>query len=129
MSSQPRRDPALVYDLYQQGKRNLAAGNARGAVEVLELAIEHEPAQASLRETLGRAYFAARRPGEARSEFQRAAELDPTDAYAHFGIGRCYEREGRDAEAAKHFRLACALADRADYRSALARVERRLTGG
>ena len=125
-SQHPDRDAGLVYDLYQQGKRSLAAGNARGAVEVLELAIEHEPAQASLRETLGRAYFAARKPRRALGEFQRAAELDPTDAYAHFGIGRCYEREGRDADAAKHFKLACALADRVDYRRALDRVQRRL---
>jgi Flp pilus assembly protein TadD len=121
-----RADPGLVYGLYEQGKRSLADGNPRGAVEVLELAIEHEPAQASLREALGRAYFATQRPQLARREFQRAAELEPTDHYAHFGIGRCYEREGQLPDAAKHFKVACALADRAEYAQALARVQERL---
>jgi Flp pilus assembly protein TadD len=126
MEREQRADRGLVYGLYQQGKHNLAHGNARGAAEVLELAVEHEPAKASLREALGRAYFASSRPRLARGEFQRAVDLDPSDDYAHFGIGRCYEREGALAEAAKHFRLACALSDRPDYRQALARVEGRL---
>ena len=120
-------DPGLVYTLYEQGKRSLADGNPGRAAEVLELAIEHEPAQASLREALGRAYYATRRVRLARREFQRAVELDPTDDYAHFGIGRCYEQEGRLSDAAKHFKLACAFAERDEYQRALDRVQRRLS--
>lgn len=119
-------DPALVYHLYQQGRSQLERGNPKSAAEVLELAVEHEPQKASLHETLGRAYFATARVRKARDEFQRAVDLDPSDAYAHFGIGRCFEREGRPEDAAKHYKLACALADRADYRTALTRVQSRL---
>lgn len=119
-------DRGLVYALYRQGCSRLDDGNPAGAVEVLELAVEREPEQASLREALGRAYFAAARPRLARGEFERALEFDPTDDYAHFGVGRCFEREGRLPDAAKHFKLACALADRSHYRRALARVQQRL---
>lgn len=121
-----QHDGTLTYALYQQGRHHLREGNARGAAEVLELAVEREPAKASLREALGRAYFASARPGLARGEFQRALELDPTDHYAHFGVGRCFEREGRLPDAAKYFKLACALSDEATYRQALARVQQRL---
>jgi Flp pilus assembly protein TadD len=111
-----------VYSLYQQASQRLANGNPGGAAEVLELAIEHEPAKASLHEALGRAYFASSRVAKARDEFTTTLEIDPTNAYAHFGVGRCFEREGRLADAAKHYKIACALADNADYRTALSRV-------
>ena len=118
--------PDLVYALYRQATERLDAGAPRAAAEILELAVEHEPEQASLHEALGRAYFASARPGLARRQFERAAELDPSDAYAHFGIGRCFEREGHLARAVPHLKLACALADRAVYRQALQRVQARL---
>lgn len=120
-------DRGLTYALYRQGRDRLEGGDPRGAAEVLELAVEREPAQASLHEALGRAYFASARPGLARRAFQRALELDPTDAYAHFGVGRCFEREGRLPDAAKHLKLACALADDDSYRAALARVQARMS--
>ena len=118
----------LVYSLYEQGRSRLEGGNPTGAAEVLELAVEHEPTKASLHEALGRAYFASSRVEQARTEFELAAELNPSDDYAHFGIGRCYERQGKLPEAAKHYKLACAMSDRADYRSALDRVQQRLSG-
>ncbi len=117
---------ALVYGLYQQARGRLDAGDARGAAEILELAVEHEPAKASLHETLGRAYFASSRVEQSRAAFQRALDIDPSDAYAHFGVGRCYERQSRLADAAKHYKLACAMADRDDYATALSRVLARL---
>jgi Flp pilus assembly protein TadD len=122
-------EPGFVYDLYQQGRRHLDRGNPGGAAEVLELAVEHEPEKASLHELLGRAYFGTARIRKARAQFVRALELDPTDAYAHFGVGRCFEREGNLPEAHKYYKLACALDGRADYRSALERVRRRLDNG
>lgn len=120
-------DPELVYRLYQQGCERLAEGNARSAAEVLELAVEREPGKkASLHETLGRAYYAARRIEQARAEFEQALELDPSDDYAHFGVGWCLERQGRLPDAAKHYKLACAMSDRDDYHMALWRVRERL---
>ena len=116
----------VVYEWYQEGCRRLAGGNPRGAVEILELAVEREPGKASLREALARSYFAASRVRRARDEFAEALALDPTDDYAHFGVGRCHERLGELRDAAKYFRLACAMAPKRDYQDALARVETRL---
>jgi tetratricopeptide (TPR) repeat protein len=116
----------LVYALYQQGRVRLHEGNAHGAVEILELAVEREPGKASLHETLGRAYFATSRLDRARASFEQALDIDPSDDYAHFGVGRCYERQGQWPAAAKHYKLACALGDREDYQSALDRVLARI---
>ena len=120
-------DPRVnVYELYEQGRRRLDDGQPQAAAEVLELAVEHAPHSALLRETLGRAYFATARVQKARTQFEHALALDPTDAYAHFGVGRCHEREGSLPDAAKHYKLACALNDRRAYASALERVQGRL---
>ena len=121
-----RTGAGAVYEWYQEGCRRLREGNARGAAEILELAVEREPEKASLREILARAYFATSRVRLARDEFSQALALDPTDDYAHFGVGRCHERLGDLRAAAKYFRLACAMAPKPDYEDALQRVETRL---
>jgi tetratricopeptide (TPR) repeat protein len=120
-----------VYALYQQGRSRLADGNPHGAAAALEEALaqhaaDHQPGKASLYEELGRAYFALSQIQRARAEFERALALDPSSDFAHFSIGRCYERQGRLGDAAKHYKLANALADRALYQAALARVLARL---
>lgn len=125
MDGRAADDPG-IYELYQQGRSRLERGNPGAAAEVLELAIEHEPSNASLQETLGRAYFATARLRKAREAFENALGIDPTDHYAHFGVGRCHEREGALRAAAKHYKLAAALADRVDYATALQRVQGRL---
>ena len=122
-------DDDLVWSLYEQGQARLKDGQPSAAAEVLELAVEHEPEKASLREALGRAYFAAARLEPARREFERALDLNPSDDYAHFGLGRCLERQGKLPDAAKHYKLAVAMRDRVDYRTALGRVLARLGGG
>lgn len=116
----------LVWSLYEQGRARLEDGKPAAAAEVLELAVEREPHKASLREALGRAYYAAARVEPARAQFQSALDLDPSDDYAHFGLGCCLERQGRLPDAAKHFKLAVALSDRLEYRDALGRVMARL---
>ncbi|MGH3665941.1 MAG: tetratricopeptide repeat protein [Egibacteraceae bacterium] len=115
-----------IYALYEQGRQRLDRGNYIAAAEVLELAVEQEPAKASLHEALGQAYFKSARVDQARGEFECALEIDPSDDYAHFGVGRCFERQGRLNDAAKHYKLACALADRSDYQVALDRILERL---
>ncbi len=118
---------AEVYEWYQEACRLLETGNAVGAVELLELAVEREPDKASLHEALARAYFSTARVRRAKAEFRQALALDPTDDYAHYGIARCHERLGDLPSAAKYLRLACAMAPKDDYRDALQRVETQLT--
>ena len=116
-----------VYEWYQEGRRRLEQGNARGAVEVLELAVEREPHKASLHEALARAYYATARVRLARAEFAKALKLNPTDDYAYYGVGRCHERLGDLRSAAKYLKMACAMSPKAGYRDALDRVETRLS--
>jgi Flp pilus assembly protein TadD len=98
-----------VYDLYQQGRKHLAAGMAAQATVALEKAKRREPDKASIREALGIAYFRIRRYAEAEQEFRTILELAPTDDYAHYALGRCLEKQGKDTEANGHYKLASSL--------------------
>lgn len=120
------RPAGAVYEWYQEGCRRLEMGNPQGAVDVLELAVEHGPNKASLHEALGRAYFASAQVRLARAQFAEALHLDPTDDYAHYGVARCHERLGDLRSAAKYLRMACAMAPKADYQNLLERIEMRM---
>jgi Flp pilus assembly protein TadD len=98
-----------TYQLYQQGRRHLARGDAAQATVALEKAKRREPGKASIHEALGIAYFRLRRFAEAEREFRAVVELHPVDDYAHFALGRCLERMGRTGEAAGHYKLARSL--------------------
>ena len=98
-----------TYDLYQQGRRHLAAGMAAQATVSLEKAKRREPRKASIREALGIAYFRIRRYEEAEREFREMLEISPADDYAHYALGRCLEKQGKDTEANGHYKLASSL--------------------
>jgi Flp pilus assembly protein TadD len=98
-----------VYELYQQGRRHLAAGMAAQATVPLEKAKRREPQKASIREALGIAYFRIQRYDDAEQEFRTMLEISPADDYAHYALGRCLEKQGRAAEANGHYKLASSL--------------------
>jgi Flp pilus assembly protein TadD len=98
-----------TYNLYQQGRRHLAAGDAAQATVALEKAKRREPRKASIREALGIAYFRIHRFPEAEREFRAVLEISPIDDYAHFALGRCLEKQGGRAEARGHYKLARSL--------------------
>lgn len=113
-----------AYPLFTTGSALLADGRAHDAVAPLERARDLEPAKASIREVLGRAYFRAGRFRDAESEFLAAVDIDPTNDYAHFGVALCLERLGRPTEARGHLKLAVAMAPASeDYRRALERLD------
>jgi Flp pilus assembly protein TadD len=115
-------DGSDAYVAYQDGSRLLADEHPYAAAVVLERARDLEPAQGSIREALGRAYFCCRRYSAARSEFERAVEIDPVNDYAHFGLGLSMLREGDHLGARRHLKLAVAMRPLEEYREALARV-------
>ena len=84
-----------VYDYFQQGRRHLRKGMAAQATVPLEKAKRREPNKASIRESLGIAYFRIGRYDEAAAEFRAVLELSPADDYAHYALGRCLEKQGR----------------------------------
>jgi Flp pilus assembly protein TadD len=98
-----------VYDDFQEGRRRLRSGQAAQATVPLERAKRREPNKASIRESLGIAYFRLGRYSEAEAEFRAALELSPVDDYAHYALGRCLEKLGRTAEARGHYKLARSL--------------------
>ncbi len=98
-----------VYDYYQQGRRHLKKGMAAQATVPLEKAKRRDPNKASIRESLGIAYFRIGRYKEAAEEFRTILELSPTDDYAHYALGRCLEKQGKTAEANGHYKLARSL--------------------
>jgi Flp pilus assembly protein TadD len=98
-----------TYDLFQQGRDHLKNGMAAQATVPLEKAKKREPRKASIRESLGIAYFRIRRYEEAESEFRAMLELSPADDYAHYALGRCLEKQGKKTEANGHYKLARSL--------------------
>ena len=98
-----------TYDLFQQGRRHLRKGMPAQATVSLEKAKRREPDKASIRETLGIAYFRIRRWSEAEAEFRKVLELSPVNDYAHYALGRCLEKQGRETEAQGHYKLASSL--------------------
>jgi Flp pilus assembly protein TadD len=98
-----------VYEYFQQGRRHLRKGMAAQATVALEKAKRREPNKASIRESLGIAYFRLGRFDEAAEEFRAMLELSPTDDYAHYALGRCLEKQGHAAEANGHYKLARSL--------------------
>ena len=98
-----------VYELFQEGRERLRRGQAAQATVPLEKAKRREPDKASIRETLGIAYFRLGRYEEAEAEFRAALEISPVDDYAHYALGRCLEKLGRAKEANAHYKLARSL--------------------
>ena len=104
-----------AYDFFQQGREHLNKGMAAQATVALEKAKKLEPDKASIRESLGIAYFRIQRWKEAEAEFRAVLELSPTDDYAHYALGRTLEKRGRDAEANGHYKLASSLSPNSEH--------------
>jgi Flp pilus assembly protein TadD len=98
-----------AYDLFQEGRRRLKDGMAAQATVPLEKAKRLEPEKASIRESLGIAYFRMGRWDAAEAEFRAVLELEPTDHYAHYALGRTLEKQGRESEANGHYKLASSM--------------------
>ncbi|HEX9350459.1 MAG TPA: tetratricopeptide repeat protein [Gaiellaceae bacterium] len=98
-----------TYDLFQKGRAHLRKGMAAQATVSLEKAKKREPDKASIRESLGIAYFRMQRYTEAEAEFRAMLELSPADDYAHYGLARALEKLGRTNEARGHLKLAKSL--------------------
>ena len=98
-----------TYEAFQEGRKRLRAGQTAQATVPLEKAKRREPGKASIRETLGIAYFRLGRYEEAADEFRAVLALSPVNDYAHYALGRCLEKLGRETEAQGHYKLARSL--------------------
>jgi tetratricopeptide (TPR) repeat protein len=116
---------ADAYELFRRGTELLAGRHAYQAAMVLEQARDLAPEHGSVREALGRAYYASGRPREAQAQFAKALEIDPSNDYAHFALALCLARDGERVRALGHLRLALAMRPDVDaYQRAFERVRR-----
>ena len=78
------------------------------------------PDKTSIREALGRSYYALGRFADAAETFEEILGRAPTNDYAHFALARCLLRLGDVAGALRAARLALAMTPgNTDYRRAL----------
>jgi Flp pilus assembly protein TadD len=128
---------ALFYS--NRGVEALRAGDLRGAFANFKLAIEKDPAQASVWVNLGALYASQARYDYARVAYERALGVKPSDKSAMTNLARLYDETG-DAEKAAEYRTRIAhyeainpyyhygLAESAyqatDYPTALAEIKR-----
>jgi len=110
-----------AYDLFRRGASFLASGHPGQAALLLARAERLEPGKNSIREALGRAYYALGDFERARAKFAAIVADVPTNDYAHFALGMSLVRLGRAQEARGHLKLAQALSPASQrYRVALA---------
>jgi Flp pilus assembly protein TadD len=116
-------DPADVHAWYTTGMELLAKGSPAAAAQVLQRALNAEPASRSVREALARAQFDTGQYAAAADNFRTIVEASPTDDYAHFGLGLSLARTGDHEAAAEYLALAAAMRpDRKHYTDALRQV-------
>ena len=117
-------DPA---DAYRQAWQLLQERQPRRAIELLDPALEAEPASVSLRTLRAWAYFQTAQLGRAEADLARLIEDHPTDVWARFALGRTLERQSKLTEALPHLRMAAAMSGDPEHEVAVLRVERLLS--
>lgn len=113
-------------DAYQQAWALIEASAPLEAIEVLDPAVEAEPASASLRTLRAWAYFKSAQLKRAEADLVMLVDESPTDVWARFALGRVLERQSKYAEALPHLRLAAVMSGDAEHEAGVLRVERRL---
>ena len=83
----PPDERESAYELFQRGTALLADRHPGAASVILERCLAMEPAKASIREALARAYFDQGAHDQAAATFQAIVDADPLAHYAHFGLG------------------------------------------
>lgn len=115
----PERAYATAYDL-------IARRSPKEALEVLDAALELEPANRGLRSLRAWAYLKRAQLNKAEAELRALVEEAPDDDWARHALGRALERQNRLAEALPHLRLAYAMSGDPDHGTAMIRVEQSL---
>jgi tetratricopeptide (TPR) repeat protein len=97
------------------------------AIEIDELAIEHDPENTSQVYVMANTYFNAGRTDDAVRIYQKALTVTPNDAFIHRSLGRMLESEGRLQEALTQYRAAAELDTGSQfYRDLVTGLEARL---
>ncbi len=113
-------------DVYHRAWELLEDRSPKQAIEILDPAIDSEPASTGLRTLRAWAYFQSAQLGKAESDLTVIVDDAPTDVWARFALGRVLERQSRYAEALPHMRLAAVMSADPEHEAGVLRVERRM---
>ncbi len=111
-------------DVYHEAWRLLENNAPRPAIEILDPAIEKEPAAMSLRTLRAWAYFQSAQLTKAEAELRLLVEECPSDVWARFALGRVLERQSKYDDALPHMRLAAVMSADPEHEAGVLRVER-----
>jgi tetratricopeptide (TPR) repeat protein len=111
-------------DVYHEAWRLLEDKNPRHAIEILDPAIEKEPASTSLRTLRAWAYFQSAQLGRAETDLELLVEECPSDLWARFALARVLERQSRYVDALPHMRLAAVMSGDPEHEAGVLRLER-----
>lgn len=126
MDTAPREQGGHPADAYHQAWRLLEGRDPLQAIEVLDPAIDAEPASTSLRTLRAWAYFQSAQLRKAERELRRLVDDGPADVWARFALGRVLERQSRLGDALPHLRLAAVMSGDPEHEASVLRVERLL---
>lgn len=111
-------------DAYHQAWRLLEDRDPARALEILDPAVDAEPASTSLRTLRAWAYFQSAQLIRAERELHLLVDECPSDVWARFALARVLERQSRYADALPHMRLAAAMSGDPEHEAGVLRVER-----
>ena len=128
--------PAIVFpgvgdrpeSAYRTAHDLLSRRAPREALEVIEPALEEDPANRGLRMLRAWAFYMRAQLGRATEELTVLVEEDPSDTWARHTLGRALERQSRHREALPHLRLAAAMSGDLEHEVDMLRVERVVEG-
>ncbi|WP_309648935.1 tetratricopeptide repeat protein [Nocardioides sp.] len=98
----------------------------REALEVLERALELEPANTGLRALRAWAHLMRAQLQKAETELRSLVEETPDDVWARFALGRALVRQSRLPDALPHLRMAAVMSGDPEHEVEVLRVERML---
>jgi tetratricopeptide (TPR) repeat protein len=99
--TQPARSPAFA--AYDEGVKQINAGNYAGALENLTQAIRAEPKLALAYVARGSAYVGLRRYEEAAADYRQAQKIDPTLSAPLYGLAEALRGLGRRTDAREYY--------------------------
>jgi predicted Zn-dependent protease len=126
MTFQPPTRSAHPADAYHRAWELLEERDPRGAIALLDPAIDAEPDSTSLRTLRAWAYFQSAQLRHAEAELATLVEECPTDLWARYALGRVLERQSKFTDALPHMRLAAVMSGDPEHEAGMLRVERRL---
>jgi predicted Zn-dependent protease len=126
MNFSPPAFTAHPADAYHLAWRLLEDRDPRGAIALLDPAIDAEPGSTALRTLRAWAYFQSAQLRRAEDELTVLVEECPTDLWARYALGRVLERQSKFADALPHMRLAAVMSGDVEHEAGVLRVERRM---